>query len=235
MSAIPRRTMQHTVSSQQRNNIPSATTHLKKELLEEQKQEIREAFNLFDMNNDGFLDFHELKVAIKALGFEYSKQEVLQLIHQYDRDERNLMHYEDFFAIMGEKVLNRDPLEEIRRAFRLFDEDNTGKISLRNLRKVAKELGENLTDEELRAMIDEFDLDNDGESMYTCLLSDLLIRFTNYYHLQLTKKNLSVYVPRIRTGSQLIWVFAVFLSFFSSPQAGEMNLLGIQLLLVQAI
>ncbi|SCU82549.1 LADA_0C06216g1_1 [Lachancea dasiensis] len=136
---------------------------LQKELLEENKQEIFEAFSLFDMNNDGFVDYHELKVAARALGFDLSKQELLELLEKHDRDGRRLMHYDDFFVVMGEKILNRDPLDEIRRAFQLFDDDNTGKISLKNLRRVAKELGENLTDDELRAMIDEFDLDDDGE------------------------------------------------------------------------
>lgn len=70
---------------------------LKLELLNEQKQEIREAFSLFDMNNDGCLDYHELKVAFRALGFDLSKREVLDIIHEYDTDDRNLITYESFF------------------------------------------------------------------------------------------------------------------------------------------
>jgi centrin-3 len=48
-----------------------------------------------------------------------------------------------------EKIQARDPREEILRAFKLFDTDNKGKISLRDLRKISKELGENLDEEEL--------------------------------------------------------------------------------------
>ena len=51
--------------------------------------------------------------------------------------------------LVSERILERDPMEEIRRAFKLFDDDGTGKISLRNLRRVAKEIGDRLEDDEL--------------------------------------------------------------------------------------
>jgi centrin-1 len=61
------------------------------------------------------------------------------------------------------KIINRDPKEEMMRTFRLFDDDNTGKISFKNLKRVAKELGERMTDEELQGMIEMADKDGDGE------------------------------------------------------------------------
>ncbi|AXA48879.1 centrin-3 [Malassezia restricta] len=133
------------------------------ELSEDQRQEIREAFDLFDTDKDGAIDYHELKVAMRALGFDLKKAEVLDILRENDPSGTGLLDWPAFNRLMTERIAARDPREEILRAFALFDEDHTGKISLRNLKRVAKELGESLDDEELQAMIDEFDLDQDGE------------------------------------------------------------------------
>ncbi len=146
---------------------------------------------------------------MRALGFDVKKADVLKLMKEYDRyagskrcvvatlslshpparacsNETGQIEYADFVDIMTQKMADRDPEEEIRKAFALFDEDQTGTISVKNLRRVARELvrrtppprpparvpcsaslshvccllysqGEVLSDDELQAMIDEFD------------------------------------------------------------------------------
>ena len=142
---------------------PKTRTRKRFEITEEQKQEIKEAFDLFDTDKIGAIDYHELKVAMRALGFDVRKQEVISLMKEYDRDNTGRIEYPDFLEIMTQKIADRNPTEEIYKAFKLFDDDNSGFISLKNLRKIAKELGENLSDDELQAMIDEFDKDADGQ------------------------------------------------------------------------
>uniref|UniRef100_U3K311 Centrin 3 n=1 Tax=Ficedula albicollis TaxID=59894 RepID=U3K311_FICAL len=103
------------------------------------------------------------KVAMRALGFDVKKADVLKILKDYDRESTGKITFEDFNEVVTDWILDRDPQEEILKAFKLFDDDDSGKISLRNLRRVARELGENMSDEELRAMIEEFDKDGDGE------------------------------------------------------------------------
>ena len=76
----------------------------RQELTEEQKQEIKEAFDLFDTDKTGTIDYHELKVAMRALGFDVKKTEVLGLMREYDRDGAGAIEYIDFLEIMTHKI-----------------------------------------------------------------------------------------------------------------------------------
>ena len=85
------------------------------------------------------------------------------MIADVDTNGSGVIDYNEFLDMMTQKMAERDPREEMLKAFRLFDDDETGKISFRNLKRVAKELGENMTDDEIQEMIEEADRDGDGE------------------------------------------------------------------------
>merc|ERR1711934_679992 len=134
-----------------------------KSLTEEQKQDLREAFDLFDTDGSGAVDASELHTAMKALGFEPKKEEIAKMVKEMDKDGDATVDFEEFCVMMAEKMNQKDGKEELLKGFKLFDDDNTKKISLKNFKRVAKELGENLSDDELGAILAEADTDGDGE------------------------------------------------------------------------
>ena len=136
---------------------------------------------MFDLDKDQKIDYHEFKVALKALGFDLPKPDILSLLtahgtapsasqpagrqgpqQQQGPPGRLLMTLPGFQAVAARLISERDPRDEILRAFALFDTDDRGMITLDDLRRVAKELGEGLEEEELAAMIEEFDLEGKG-------------------------------------------------------------------------
>merc|ERR1712182_132668 len=133
------------------------------ELSDEQKVEVKEAFELFDTDGSGSIATGELKMGMKALGFEPKPGEIEKLIHSVDDDGDGEMDYDDFERMMERKILDKDQKDDLLRAFSLMDDDQTGKISLKNLKRVAKELGETMTEDDLLEVIAESDKDGDGE------------------------------------------------------------------------
>merc|ERR1711966_502995 len=134
-----------------------------KNLSDEQKQELREAFDLFDTDGSGAVDSSELHTAMKALGFEPKKEEIAKMVREMDKDGDATVDFEEFCIMLAEKMNQKDGKEELLKGFKLFDDDNTGRISMKNFKRVAKELGENLSDKELEEILGEADTDGDGE------------------------------------------------------------------------
>ena len=48
----------------------------------------------------------------------------------------------------------RKPKDEMKKVFAFFDEEGAGKITAKNLKKIIKQLGENITDDEIQEMIE---------------------------------------------------------------------------------
>jgi len=85
------------------------------------------------------------------------------MVKEMDKDGDATIDMEEFFVVIAAKMNEKDGKEELMKGFKLFDKDGTGKLSLANFKAVAQEIGETLSEDELKAIIAEADEDNDGE------------------------------------------------------------------------
>ena len=114
----------------------------------------------------GFITEKDLKVALRALGIEPTKEDIKNLIiaakagQVKDKDQQkegaNAIDFKEFLDIMAIKMSECDKDDELSRAYKMFKEpQENGEITLESLRKIADELSEPMTNEELMEMIME--------------------------------------------------------------------------------
>jgi centrin-1 len=124
------------------------------ELTDAQRDELREAFDLFDSEGTGRIQATEVKVALRALGFEVKKDELKQLLADVGTNMSSTMDFNEFLRVILHKVGEKETKEEVLRAFKMFDEHDRGYISFDDLKQISQMLGQDLTDDELKEMID---------------------------------------------------------------------------------
>lgn len=97
-----------------------------------------------------------------SLGFESKSGAIFQMISDLDADGNGTIDFGEWLALMTKRVNDRDSRANINKIFYLFDDERTGFISVKNLRRIADELGENVSNEELEELIKRADVDQDG-------------------------------------------------------------------------
>lgn len=143
-------------------------------------EELREAFSLFDKDNDGCITANEIKLVMKGLRLETSDQEILDMINNVDVDGNGSVDFDEFLKMMSKSDCRRvhegesekkTEADEMRQAFRVFDIDGNGFIDANELKITMFNLGENLSDKDLKQMLKLADKNKDGKIDYEEFIS----------------------------------------------------------------
>ena len=132
----------------------------------EQIIEIKKAFDLFDLQKKGTISTRDLKRAMEDQGFQRKNPIVYELICDIDLKKSGEMDFEKFFKVLTETGEGNDSDHDIKKFFDLFDIEKVGYIELKNLKRITKELGDIVDDEDLIDLIKKSDLDGDGKVSY---------------------------------------------------------------------
>merc|ERR1711957_608825 len=144
---------------------------------EGQVMEIKDAFDLFDKDRSGEITVGEMLEAMRSLGYDTEQGEAAEHIKSLDKDGSGALEFNEFYELLTARFSENTTKEELQRVFALFDTDGTGNVSVANMRAVADQVGDQVSDDELGDIVLKNDMDNDG-----------LLNFEDFYNV-LTKKS----------------------------------------------
>lgn len=127
--------------------------------------ELKEIFDLFDADEDGYISYTEFYAVLKALNKYFSETQIKESFHNLSTNSR--ISFDAFIDIMDNSMPANDYTEaDIINAFNVFDVDSNGYITINDLRIIMNKLDETLTEKQLYEMFKEVNIANNGKISY---------------------------------------------------------------------
>ena len=98
------------------------------------------------------------------------------MMTKVDKDGSGAIDQDEFTALMAEQIENRDQYQELAKTFRIYDDDDVGLISTKNLTRCSKDLDEPVTPQEVQEMVRMGDKKKNGgvdKDDFMCLMREL--------------------------------------------------------------
>ena len=124
----------------------------------------RDAFKLFDKNEDGVIDFNEFQEVTKSIGMESKPESIKLIIDTIGSD--NKVTFNQFLDVMTGRMKNMDTKKDVLRAFQVFDEKKDGTVRAGQLKHLLRTFYSVMTVAECDALINEASPDAEGNIKY---------------------------------------------------------------------
>lgn len=140
-----------------------ATTELKR-LTNNQLRNLKASFDLFDIDGSGVITMDEYMRIMESLGQDIDSLEAEDLFRGSDIDGDADIHFSEFLTFYAKKWGKATPFEnEDEQVFDMFDIRNAdGRIDKSDLERISEITGAGLTTEEISAIFENGDIDQDG-------------------------------------------------------------------------
>ncbi|XP_072841479.1 calcium-binding protein 4 [Pogona vitticeps] len=138
-----------------------------RELSTVELDELLDAFKEFDTDQDGYISYKDLGECMRTMGYMPTEMELIEISQHIKMRMGGRVDFEDFVEMMAPKLREETAhmvgVRELKIAFREFDTDGDGMISLAELRQaVTALLGEQLNAQEVDEILKDVDLNGDG-------------------------------------------------------------------------
>jgi Ca2+-binding EF-hand superfamily protein len=126
-------------------------------------EELKSTFDLFDDDGTGSIDPQEIQKILQELGLDKRNEAVFQMILDLQTKGKSIS-FDDFLEVIYSKLGDTRTKEGLLKIFNLYDVDQTGAIDFEKVKRVCRELGETMTEEEIIEMMHNTHILNQTES-----------------------------------------------------------------------
>merc|ERR1719515_505266 len=124
-------------------------------LTEQQIEQLKVAFSLFDKDGDGVVTTKELGTLMRSLGQNPADRDLEAMINEVDIDGNGTIDFPEFLSLMAQEVQHVDSMDELIAAFSFFDKNESGWLHEDEFTRVMLSLGEKLSREEVSELISQ--------------------------------------------------------------------------------
>jgi Ca2+-binding EF-hand superfamily protein len=139
------------------------TVNVKDKLNTLELKELKDIFELFDEDGSGTIDPAEVTQILGHLGLDKRNPIVFQMIEDM-RARTKAITFDDFLGIVVNKLGDVQSKEGLAKLFTVYDNDDSGVIDFEKFKNVAREIGENLNDDQILEMMHHVHVLNKTES-----------------------------------------------------------------------